>query len=213
MERDMNIVLLGDSILDNKAYVGGEPDVRAQVQGLLAPGEKATLLAVDGSVINGIHTQLAKIPKDATHFIISTGGNDLLGMMPILNQSARSVAEVLLLLADLSDRFQQDYRRLLTAVLARKLPTAICTIYYPRFPDETARRVALTALAVFNDCIIQEAIRAGVPLLDLRVICDDEADFANPIEPSSQGGMKIARRIVSVAQEHDFSSGFTRIYT
>ena len=39
---------------------------------------------------------------------------------------------------------------------------------------------------------------AGLPLTDLRVICDEPEDYANPIEPSVQGGAKIARAIVEV---------------
>src|SRR3712207_7657631 len=44
-----HVVLLGDSIFDNKSYVGGGPDVIAQVRDDLPPGWKATLCAVDGA--------------------------------------------------------------------------------------------------------------------------------------------------------------------
>ena len=35
---------------------------------------------------------------------------------------------------------------------------------------------------------------------DLRVICDEDGDFANPIEPSCRGGAKIADAIVNFVQ-------------
>ena len=44
-----HVVLLGDSILDNGAYVPGKPAVIDQVRGELPAGWTATLLAVDGS--------------------------------------------------------------------------------------------------------------------------------------------------------------------
>ena len=70
-----HLVLLGDSTLDNKFYVReGElaiiDQLKAKVQ---ARGWKATSVAVDGHSISHIATQLAKIPKDATHLFISIG--------------------------------------------------------------------------------------------------------------------------------------------
>ena len=42
-------------------------------------------------------------------------------------------------------------------------------------------------------------------MLDLRLICDEDADFANPIEPSAQGGEKIAAAIARLLAEYDFA--------
>jgi hypothetical protein len=41
----------------------------------------------------------------------------------------------------------------------------------------------------------------SLPVLDLRFVCTDPADYANPIEPSSIGGVKIARAIVEVMMD------------
>jgi len=35
----------------------------------------------------------------------------------------------------------------------------------------------------------------GLDVLELRLICTEPEDYANPIEPSGQGGLKIARAI------------------
>ena len=101
---------------------------------------------------------------------------------------------------------------MLTDVLASGLPVAICTIYYPRFPDQYLQKMAGTALAVFNDWIIRAAIIHGIPLLDLRLICSEEGDYANPIEPSSQGGEKIAEAIIELV-EHGFATGRTEVFS
>ena len=37
-----------------------------------------------------------------------------------------------------------------------------------------------------------EAFARRLPMVDLRLICDEDADYANPIEPSVQSGRKIA---------------------
>src|SRR5689334_17141041 len=48
------LVLLGDSIFDNAAYVKGGPDVVSQVRHLLPAGWTADLLAVDGATTEGV---------------------------------------------------------------------------------------------------------------------------------------------------------------
>jgi len=48
---------------------------------------------------------------------------------------------------------------------------------------------------VINDVITREAFSRRFTLIDLRVMFADDADFANPIEPSVKGGMKLARGI------------------
>lgn len=39
------------------------------------------------------------------------------------------------------------------------------------------------------------ARRSGVAVLELHTVCSEDSDFANPIEPSSAGGRKIARAL------------------
>lgn len=194
-----HIVLLGDSIFDNAAYVSGGPDVVKQLRARLPAGSKATLAAVDGAVTSGVARQLQGVPADATHLVVSVGGNDALGHSIILEEGARSVAEAVGRLAGVREAFAHEYRAMLDAVTARGLPTAVCTIYDARYPDLLRQRLVVTGLCVFNDVIMREAFRRGLPLIDLRLICDEDADYANPIEPSVQGGAKIAAAIAEMA--------------
>jgi lysophospholipase L1-like esterase len=207
-----HIVLLGDSIFDNAAYTSGAPDVVRQVRQGLPHGSKATLRAVDGGTTGDVREQLRRLPADATHLIVSAGGNDALGYIDFLGAPAQSTAEALLRLADIAAEFERGYRGMLNAALAYGLPTAICTIYYPRFPDPDLQRIAITALTVFNDCITRAAFIHRIPLLDLRLICTEEGDYADPIEPSAQGGEKIASAIVKLV-ERGFASGRTEVFT
>jgi GDSL-like Lipase/Acylhydrolase family len=201
----IHIALLGDSVIDNKAYVGPGPDVAEQVRMLVPKQWGVTPLAIDGAVASSVLRQLDHLPTNATHVVISAGGNDALGEASVLDASAQSVAEVLMRLASVQDRFRETYARLLDAVQRRKLPTAVCSVYEPRFPDPLRRRVSAVALSVINDVITREAFSRGFTLLDLRVMFADDQDFANPIEPSVQGGMKLARAI------HRFASAQPQI--
>lgn len=49
----------------------------------------------------------------------------------------------------------------------------------------------MAALCLFVDVITRAAFARGLPLIDLRLICDEPGDYANPIEPSVRGGAKI----------------------
>jgi len=142
---------------------------------------------------------------------MSVGGNDVLDQFGLLSEGAQSMAQALERLATVGERFQNAYRRMLREVLQRGLPTMVCTIYEGNLP-ESQQRLASTALKVFNDAILREAIAARIPVLDLRLVCSSPEDYANPIEPSAIGGEKIAAGIVRVMTEHDFSSGSQQIY-
>ena len=115
-------------------------------------------------------------------------------------------------LADLAEAFESDYKRMLDALRAARKPAAVSTIYYPRMEDARIQRHAVAALATFNDVITRAAFAAGLPLLDLRFICNEDSDYANPIEPSETGGAKIAGAIVKLVAAHDFTQPRTQVF-
>jgi hypothetical protein len=209
-----HLVLMGDSVFDNASYVRGGPDVVRQARDRLGPqGWQATLVAVDGAVTEGVRRQIARIPGDATHLVVSAGGNDALGSVDVLYRSARSVGAGLAMLGDVVAPFEARYRVMLDEVLALGLPTAVCTVYNPVFPDPEERRYAALGLAVFNDAILRVAVAAGVPVLELRSICGSDECFANPIEPSVIGGERMVAAIEQVLTEHDFARRRTAIFS
>jgi hypothetical protein len=207
-----HVVLLGDSVFDNGAYVGAGPDVIAQVRERLPTGSTATLAAVDGALIGDVARQMARVPADTTHLVVSAGGNDALMHSGVLAERAGSMAEALERLRVIASYFEREYGALLEVVAARRLPTAACTLYYPRYPEPVRQRLAVQALAVPNDVILRHAFARGLPVLDLRLICDRDEDYANPIEPSSIGGAKIADAIVRLLETHDFGRRRTEVF-
>ncbi|WP_207538061.1 SGNH/GDSL hydrolase family protein [Sabulicella rubraurantiaca] len=196
-----HIVLAGDSVFDNGVYVPGQPDVVRQLRAALPAGAQASLVALDGAVVRDVPRQIATLPADTTHLVISAGGNDALSQEWMLGRPSRLVSDSLDLFADLRGAFRQDYVAMLDAALAQGVPVTACAIYDPRFPDADRQRRAVTALAFFNDIILRECFLRGIALLDLRLICSEAGDFANPIEPSAQGGEKIAAAIAAMALE------------
>ena len=192
-----HVVLLGDSIFDNAAYVGGGPDVVALLRDALPAGWRATLLAVDGAVTDDVPRQLGRVPADATHLVLSVGGNDALAHVGLLDRRPRSGAEALEWFAEAAGTFAGRYRALLGRIDAARRPgqhVAACTIYEGNLgPD--MQRAATAAIAIFDDVIARAAHAHGWPLLELRDLFTEPADYANPIEPSVRGGTKLARAI------------------
>ena len=206
-----HLILLGDSIFDNAAYTEGGPDVVTQLKDLLPAGWAASLLAVDGSTTDDIADQVDCLPANATHLVLSVGGNDALQQAHLLFAPASSTQEAVNLLADLAEQFEHDYRAAVAACLRPGLPLKICTIYNGSFPDPGYQRLVKTALALFNDAILRTAIAHRLPVIDLRTICTHTEDYANAIEPSSVGGAKIALAIAMLALEAIPTSEVTRI--
>jgi hypothetical protein len=162
----------------------------------LGVGNMMTLDTVDGSTTSDILAQIAAIPKDATHLVLSVGGNDALASSHILTRGPASAVEVLEYLAVVVEEFDLKYRAAVKASVALHKPLLLCTIYNGNLPREVAA-AARAAVSVFNDRIYQIAGLYSLPVLELRRVCTEASDYANPIEPSSVGGKKIAASIVA----------------
>jgi len=209
-----HIVLLGDSIFDNAPYVPAGEQVQAQLQSALGSRDSVTLLARDGSVLADMVAQVARLqdlPEPADWLVVSCGGNDVLGLAGAMQSSVTSVIEAARMLAEWQARFQRDYRRMLNVVLSRRKPVALATIYDGVPGLDPGLRMAL---APFNDVIVREAVAHRLPLLDLRLVCDAREDYAavSPIEPSGQGGRKIASVIAELVRTHVPNTPRTVVY-
>jgi hypothetical protein len=207
-----HVVLLGDSIFDNAAYVPDRPPVIEQVRRGLPMGWKATLVAVDGATVEDVATQLPRVPGDASHLILSVGGNDALSASGLLREPAATVGDALAIVAEAHEEFRDAYTKMVRDVLSLGKPLTTCTVY-DAIP--ILGKPELAALAAFNDVITRTAVNAGIPLVDLRLICDQPGDYSplSPIEPSMAGGAKIADAICRAVTGHDFATKRCIVYT
>jgi hypothetical protein len=133
-KRMKHVVLLGDSVFDNGAYVGSSPALVQQLHQLL-PGRVGCRFECAGRrVIGEIRHQLEQLPAGATHLAISVGGNDALMQTGVLDQKVSSVAGALNMLDEIRKNFRIAYATMLDAALSLGPPSAVCTIYEPRYP-------------------------------------------------------------------------------
>lgn len=205
------VALLGDSILDNGAYVSSGTPIIDQLRAKLPRDWRAELLAKDGAIVNDVSHQLTGLPADASYLVISAGGNDALESTYMLRETDRTAAQGFADLAAVQEQFKRDYKRMIRALCQTRKAVALCTIY-DSVPDLSPIEVAL--LSVFNDVILREGFRVGLPIIDLRLVCDEPRDYStvSPIEPSEIGGFKIASSIANVVRAHDFGLNRTVVY-
>jgi len=189
----MHIALIGDSTLDNKAYTAGGPSVIEHMSDRLPASDRATLLAVDGARMRDIPHQIDTLPSDATHLVLSVGGNDAMMEVDVLSQPVTTVLDALAAVHARVQGFASAYRTCLDRVYGTGLAVTVCTIYNGDFDQASGEQQAIeAALALWNDAIVQAAMGRRCPVIDLRRVCTAPEDFTRQIEPNERGGRKIA---------------------
>lgn len=188
-----DVVLIGDSVFDNGAYVD-ESSVVYEMRKILIGKARVTLLAEDGAVVADIGHQIKRIPKTATHIVLSVGGNDaiLTGRLfwhKQVSNSRDAFTNVARYMDDFAIRYEQMFRELSSL----GVPITICTIYdsVPNINDYER-----AGLCLFNDVITRyAALAAGI--IDLRVHFTRSELFSkhSPIEPSDCGSEFLAKLI------------------
>ena len=88
----------------------------------------------------------------------------------------------------------------------------MCTIYEAPLSEPKVRRLAHTALCVFNDMILRIAFERGWQVIDLRLVCNEDAHFTQQIEPSEAGGERIAAAVARAVNPTN-DSPVTRVFT
>jgi hypothetical protein len=205
------VALLGDSTFDNSAYTRGAPDVVSHLRTLLPQDWRAILLAVDGSTSADLRNQLARLPVEATHVVISIGGNDALLNRDLLDLRVASTAQALDLFAQRQLAFEATYAQAIEAATRQHRPTIVCSIYNGNLGGDEGRRARI-ALTVFNDVIFRAAFTRGLSVIDLGLVCSEPTDYATPIEPSDRGGRKIAAAILASLELGAKRGSHSRVY-
>jgi hypothetical protein len=207
-----HLVLLGDSIFDNASYVAPGQAVIDQLRSALPDGWTASLLAVDGAMVADVHRQIDELPRDATHLLLSCGGNDALDHLLMLARPVQTAGQALLLFDGVRREFRTAYEEVLSRLVNTRLVLAVCTVY-DTVPEIDGSMLA--ALSMFNELILRLAIGRQIPVLDLRHVFQARTDYSeqSPIEPSAEGGAKLVRAIILMLSGHDFATPRSVIYT
>jgi hypothetical protein len=192
--------LLGDSIIDNKIYVGPyELSVTEHLYNLT--DAIINSIAVDGHTTKDvIHNQLNKLPHYSTHQVLSIGGNDLLQNINFLkNNDELSTKEVFEQAVGIMAPIKRRYQTIVEKLSLQNSNILLCTVYEGNLlNDPLLYDIALSSKAMvsmLNDIVYSTANVFNAEVLELRNIFTKPQDYVNPIEPSHIGGSKFALEI------------------
>ncbi len=195
------VILLGDSIIDNKVYVGSnELSVLEHLEKLSM--DKYLQIALDGATTHHVlNKQLDYIREEHSHIVLSIGGNDLLNNIDFLLQDFKySPNNILKQLKNLMTPIVQNYETIVNNLASYSAASLLCTVYEGDLvgSDEfdSISESARTMISYFNDSIYRIGNRHNIHVLELRDIFIAPRDYANPIEPSHLGGQKFAKEII-----------------
>ena len=201
-----HLVLLGDA-LQNTDLGSGE------IEGALVPRPrnpwKLTVLQATQRLARG---HVREIPEDATHVVISIEGAWAIEASGLLQGGTHTISEALETLCTAADEFEGILTGMIAAARETGLPTVVCTLVPARYANPAAHRVASTALAIFNDRVLRRAIAAGLHIVDLRLVCDEDGDYASETLLSRAGVRKAANVIRAALYEVSRSVARTRVY-
>ena len=179
-----NIVLIGDSILENSNYV---PSGKSVVDLLKTKSSNVFNFAKDGATISDCYNQLDKIPdklnKTETYIFISAGGNDILNNKQQLNSSA-------------IQKLFNEYMDFVKAVRAKfgSAKINILNLYLPANPRYKTYKESIDQ---WNQLIKEYSSKIGemYNVVYLDTVLTAPEDFIYDIEPSVPASENIANLI------------------
>jgi len=177
-----NVVLIGDSMLNNSNYVSQGESVPDLLSNKLV-GNTVYNFAKDGATISDCYAQIDKIPIDSNNIIfVSCGGNN------ILNSRGQNF-NVTKLFA--------EYSELIKSIKVRA-PNAnlyVLNLYMPAGGHHTSYKPAIDQ---WNQLIQNNESVLGYNVLTTDDLLTLNEDFIYGVEPSFNGGKKLVSKMVSV---------------
>ena len=184
-----DIVLVGDSILENSNYVPKNKSVKDEI---FKKHKNMLMLAEDDSKIRDIEKQLKKMPKHlnkkSTHLIISVGGNDILEEYEKKKASeitTKKIDELFIEYRTLLENIKKNYKMKIVLVNIY-LPVAESHVKLHKVIREWNRRQKLYARA------------KQIKILAIADKFDDPKHFTKKIEPSVEGSKIIAKQVLNI---------------
>ena len=188
--KNNNIILIGDSILNNSVYVFENESVPDLIKNKMQPEQLFYNFAKDGATIQNCITNLANIPEDKiaainalktdTSIFVSAGGNDILN-----SRNSESTINALF----------EKYIKLITAI-KQTFPLkniVALNLYYPLKPSF---KMFYPFIKQWNELLEANEEKNGYKLLKIDSIIVESDDIIYDVEPSFKGGKKIAASIV-----------------
>ena len=182
-----NVILIGDSMLQNKYYVKNGKSI-TDILEKSTPHYNIFNYAVDGTTISGTYQQIKEIPiefnNSNTSIFLSAGGNDIID-----RAQSGSTSENITQIFD-------DYCKMVQSLKTKMNDSKIIllTLYYP---DSKDYHLYYGMIKDWNKKLDVFAKDQGFKTLKTNNLLSRPTDFTSNIEPSETGGEKIAKSILT----------------
>jgi hypothetical protein len=105
--------------------------------------------------MHNIPDQVKRLPEDASHIVLSIGGNNGLDVLDRLQRKGiLNPLNIFSAMNEIRTTLREEYATTLDLILAQKKGKLIaCTIYYPCFSSFVGQKVCNLGVYVFNWCI------------------------------------------------------------
>lgn len=188
LTNNINIVLLGDSMLENGNYVDEDKTVSSCIK---KTHKKNLVLAEDESKIDDIQLQLKrmhdKLNNKNTYVFLSVGGNDLLNIYKYQKKDVNELFYV--------NYVFENYKQLVTKIKKKyNFKLVLLNIYYPKDNYYTKFH---NIIKKWNDKLFEFARKNKIQMLDVTNLLHKKKHFTNGIEPSVSGSKILANSITS----------------
>jgi hypothetical protein len=201
---DKQIILIGDSILNNSLYVPPNKSVYSMLKSHFSTDVQ--MFAQDGATISDVYGQLDRLNDshntDYTYVILSAGGNNIANKLHKRQQGKQTGSNK-------DARMETHYENLVKSINI-KLPNAkliLLNLYYPTSETYASAKPLIEQWNLFLDqfqpskffnSTTQKTADVRVhKLLRVDKLLTNDSDFTHKIEPSIIGGEKICNAIIS----------------
>jgi len=180
-----NIVLIGDSILENSYYVSSGKSVYDIIKNSVPKSTVIKNLAFDGAIITEVEPKVYQIPitynKPTTALVLSVGGNDFLS-------------------GNAFDLIKPQYKDLLQKIRSQldKTKIYLVNLYRPLDPSLQIYSTVVTMWNSFLEGLVKENLADAI--IPISTVIVEPSDLVYKIEPSETGGEKIAQMILQTIQ-------------
>ena len=188
-QKSQNVVLIGDSMLNNSAFVEQGQSVADILSNQLAGKATVYNFAKDGATIADCYSQLDKISSNLnnsnTTIFVSCGGNN------ILNSRSPTDSNYI---TNLFGQYSELLKSVKVVASNTNADIYVLNLYTPTSGHYTSYH---SAIDQWNQLLDDNASSLGYTVVKTSSLLTVDEDFTYGIEPSYKGGKKLVSKLVN----------------
>lgn len=184
-QKGQNVVLIGDSMLNNSAFVNQDQSVADILSNQLAGKAIVYNFAKDGATIADCYAQLDKISSlSKSTIFVSCGGNNILNSREPVDSDY---------ITNLFGQYSEFIQSVNTVVSSAKSNIHVLNLYTPASSHYTSYH---SAIKQWNQLLDDNASSLGYMVVKTSDLLVLDEDFVYGIEPSYKGGKKLVSKLL-----------------